>query len=464
MKRNLIDKYSISIFISIIIWLISFMVENVDIAIWALFAAYIPFTIMAYKNENSKFLLLFQISMFIFLLGSIFMNFLSGNHSGLEDEFGKKTIFFTISILWLNQICMYIGYRVAEGKKRKSKLSKVKKSVNKNIQKISTWILIITFIAKIFIELEKITIVSKYGYVGSYLHNSSSIAGIFFKIAQFYTIFLWIFLFSSNNKKKNYYALVSNVFIGILELGTGKRGPFIISILMSLLYLYYKNKTDKRKWINDSMFKYAILVLPIVIVVFQKFTYYRLNIDVDYTALEYLKNAFESSSSEIIAYGKELVDQIPKRSYTFGLIWMVLFRNQTIFSKIFGLTPLMNQTIEMVREGNSYGQIMTYLVEPSVFFRGGGVGSCFLAESYQDFKIWGVIGFSFFYGYLLYYLYNRTNNNLYREVLFFLMMSNLLMAPRDSVFSFICNTFSLTNILALVTLKLFVDLWENKRC
>lgn len=464
MKKNLIDKYSISIFCSTIIWLISLGLENIDIAIMALMISYFSFTLMAYKDNKATFLLLFQISMFIFLLGSIFVNFVNGNHSGLEGKFHEQTVFFTISILWVNQVFMYIGYRVTEWKDLKKNSQIVEYPINKkNVQKVSGWVLIITFIAKIFVGIKKIAVASTYGYVGSYLHGSLSISGIIFKIAQFYTLFFWIFLFACNNKKKNYCVLASNIFIGLLELGAGKRGPLIISVLMTLLYLYYKNKTDKEMWINTNILKYAILLLPLVIVFFQKFTYYRLGINVDYTPLEYLKNAFESSSSEIIAYGKELINQIPKHSYTFGLIWMVLFRNQAIFSKIFGLTPLMNQTIEMVRDGNSYGQVMTYLVEPAIFFRGGGIGSCFLAESYQDFKIWGVMGFSILYGFLFYYLYNIRKRNLYKEVVFFLLMSNLLMAPRDSVFAFICNTFSFTNILALLVFKIFIDLWERRR-
>ena len=98
----------------------------------------------------------------------------------------------------------------------------------------------------------------------------------------------------------------------------------------------------------------------------------------------------------------------------------------------------------------------------NVYFRGGGLGSCYIAEAYKDFGYIGIIFFSILIGMLLFKFSNSNSQNVYLLCFMFIMQSNLLLAPRDAVFGFICNTFTITNLLYIFIFWIFIELYSKR--
>ncbi|MCI8782146.1 MAG: O-antigen polysaccharide polymerase Wzy family protein [Dorea sp.] len=467
MRKNRIVKIeNIFAFFSLIIFGLSLISENNSFAIYALLIMHIVIITMSIcKIEENLLLLLFEICILVFLSGGIFYNYFSGNSTGMENKFSKMVLRHILICLYLSQLFVYIGYCFFASKwEKRNTIEKGNKIEMLLIQKISFICFLVTIIPKILIESEKARIIKSVGYVESYLGYSYNLSSIVLRIGQGYTLFYWIFLLTKPSRKRTFLVLGINLFISFFSLRSGKRSEFILPILMIIVYLGFRDREENRRgyWLKKYWLIVGILLSPVLIVIMQWFSYFRLNIEMDLKFTEFLKSYFDSSSAEIIGYGKLLENQIPKHSYTFGLLWMVLVRNQSLIGNLLGLEPIANQTIDMALNGNSLGQTITYFVNSSIFFRGGGMGSCFIADAYQDFSYFGVIGISLFYGILLFYFYHYSGRNIYIHTLIFLMIEKLFLSPRESSFVFISSTFSLTNLIYLFGFMVLISLLKKK--
>lgn len=453
-------------FCSLLVFGLSLILESNFMAIYAVLIIHIVIIIKAISNiEENLLLLLFEICMVVFLTGGIFFNFFTESSVGMENKFGSTIFRHILTCLFLSQLFVYFGYcfilNIWKSKSIEKKESKLNSYL---IQKFSFICFMITVVPKILIENERARVIDEVGYVESYLGYSYNLPGIILRIGQGYTLFYWIFLLSRPNKKRAYLVICINLFISFISLRSGKRSDFILPILMIIVYLGLRDRDENRNgyWLKKYWIIFGIVCSPILIVIMQWFSYFRLNLEVDLNFTELLKNYFDSSSAEVIGYGKLLENQIPDHSYTFGLLWMVLIRNQSLMGNLLGLDPIRNQTVDMALNGNSLGQTITYFVNPSIYLRGGGMGSCFIADAYQDFSYIGVIGISFFYGVLLFYLYHYSGKNIYIHALIFLMIEKVLFSPREGSFVFISSTFSMTNFIYILWFIIVIYFLKRK--
>ena len=467
MNRKIVSIYNIVICISVIICIFSLINNSTSILVIDLGIVTITILCKTFQSlEKNIGLFFFEVFTILFLSGSVFMNFFVDKNTGLENLFSSKIIFHTIFCLYISQIALYLGYQIQDllVKKKNITSSIISLEKMKLIETTSMLCLVITVIPKIVVEIERSRIINKIGYVESYLGYSSSIPGFIQRIAQGYNLFFWLFLCTKPSKKKTFFVLGINILIALISLRSGKRSSFILPLVMTIIYLFYRNKDEKdgKIWIKKRWILYGVILSPFIIAIAQQFTYIRLNLSADYSIVQNVRKAFEESSVNIISYGKVLDDIIPDNGYTFGMLWMALIRNQSIFGKLLGIEPLANQTVDMALQGNSFGQTITYLVNSNVYFRGGGLGSCYISEAYKDFGYIGIIFFSILIGMLLFKFSNSNSQNVYLLCFMFIMQSNLLLAPRDAVFGFICNTFTITNLLYIFIFWIFIELYSKR--
>lgn len=467
MNRKIVSIYNIVICISVIICIFSLINNSTSILIVDLGIVTITILCKTFQSlEKNIGLFFFEVFTILFLSGSVFLNFFVDKNTGLETLFSSEIIFHTIFCLYLSQIALYVGYQIQDFSMKKKNItsSSISSEKIKLIQTTSMLCLGITVIPKIVVEIERSRIINEIGYVESYLGYSSSLPGFIQRIAQGYNLFFWLFLCTKPSKKRTFFVLGINILIALISLRSGKRSSFILPLVMTIIYLFYRNKEEKKGkvWIKKRWILYGVILSPFIIAIAQQFTYTRINLSTDYSIVENIRKAFEESSVNLIAYGKMLDDVIPDNGYTFGLLWMVLIRNQSIFGNLLGIEPLSNQTVAMALQGNSFGQTITYLVNPNIYFRGGGLGSSYIAEAYKDFGYIGIILFSILIGVLLYRFTNSKTQNVYIQCFMFIMLSNLLLAPRDSAFGFICNTFTITNLLYVFIFFIFVELYYRR--
>ncbi len=165
-------------------------------------------------------------------------------------------------------------------------------------------------------------------------------------------------------------------------------------------------------------------------------------------------------SIRVIGYGYEYKAAFnPEINYTLSQITKIITDNR-IFSGLFGTTIYSGQTIQNALYGNNYGGTLTYLVMPHNYLAGIGLGSSYIAEVYHDFGYFGVAFISLLFGFIIAKISLRIEKNPYWGGVIFLMMKDIIYAPRYSVFYFITDTLSVTVILSLIliliTNKVFV--------
>lgn len=454
--------------VSAIMYYLSFFCLNITLVIVSLFVLFISISIYAFLDvEKRLLLLLFQISMLNFMLGSIFCNFLIGNKSGLEKLTSESTAYYTVCIIGISEVFTALGFWISEKRHiitiHKEKKVFPTKGKEQCIRKISGILLIISSISIVLVECEKVLFVHHAGYLNYYKTFASAIPYFIIKLSQGFKVFLYIYLFSKPSKIPSFTALGLNLLINGIALIYGKRNPFFIAMFMTLLYLFYRNKTDKKKWISKNIFWIGIILFPVMIALLQIYSSFRSGIVTnDSSVFDLIIQYFSTSSEKVIAYGRDYMGSFPDKNYTFGSIWQVLVKNNSIYLDITDSSPLIPQTISMALNGNIYGQTLAYLVMPRIFLSGGTIGSSYIAEAYHDYLYFGVIIFSILYGFLMHVLYNSRGNNIYLNVIAFLMMEKLIFAPRDALFAFIYNTFSITNIFILLVFAIMIKLLIRK--
>ena len=91
--------------------------------------------------------------------------------------------------------------------------------------------------------------------------------------------------------------------------------------------------------------------------------------------------------------------------------------------------------------GTNLADYVSYKAMPYTYLRGGGWGSCYIAELYADFGYIGVLLGSILYGVLLDGILKgiRLNKSIWSTALGLLIVSSLFKAPRASFDDFLAN-------------------------
>ncbi|MEG1820710.1 MAG: O-antigen polysaccharide polymerase Wzy family protein [Malacoplasma sp.] len=471
LKSCIYKLISIGIFISIALCFASEFIENINIMVLTVLILYLCILLYAGINfENRLILLMFQIAIVVFLLGSVFFSFFEGKGCGFEEKFPKTICFTVMFLLFLSQLFLLMGYLFMENRKiSRRNIEKNNSSKHDKYEvirkKTSAILLLMCMLPKFLTEMEKVIYVQAKGYLNLYLDFSSSLPYIIIKMSQVYEIFFWLFLFSNPSKKKTYIVLVSNIFLSALCFGYGKRTPILMSTLMTIIYLIWRNKKEgTNKWINYKILGLMIMMLPVILAGLQMFTYMRMELQSTSNSVsEYIRDFFSDSSITVLCNGIKYENAFPKGNYTFGSLWTCMVRNNSVICTVFGLKPLANQTLEMALYGHTFGQTLTYLVMPWAFFSGGGMGSSYIAELFYDYSYFGVVIGNFLLGILIFKLDNiRPSDSKTIQVIMMLIIENIILLPRDGTFSFIYNVFTPTNIILLLIFELIVKLLAKK--
>ena len=124
---------------------------------------------------------------------------------------------------------------------------------------------------------------------------------------------------------------------------------------------------------------------------------------------------------------------------------------------MFGFEKYAQYTPEYALNMNSFGQFVTYMVAPSKYLAGGGLGSCYIAELVADFGVVAVVAGNLIYGLLIGAASKYKPRSWVQYAFLFNMISILIYAPRSSASDFIASTFNLINIAVVC----FVYFWAS---
>lgn len=467
-KLRLINELLLGgIFSALFFFILAQVFNSLKLEIIALLTLTIAWCIYYTKNIFSNMvIILFEISFIMFLSGTIILSFLQNKETILLGEFSKEINNHIVSTLFISQFFFPLGFLWANNKREHVKVSEKIQTFRdvSAYRKISAIGILITILPQIIVSYVNAKVQVDLGYVASYLGYETNISAILIRLARGYTVFFWIYLMSKPQKSKAYIVLIVNFLIACIRASGGHRSYIILAGLSSIMYLCYRQIEDSDiTWFKSIWILYIIVLIPIIIVFFVNMAYTRINMVVDYSFVDYLSEFFESSSANVIGYGKVYSDRIPDGIYTIGGLFTVMIRNQSIVGSLFGFEVLKNHTLNMALYGRSFGQTITYLANSSIYFRGGGLGSSYIAETFHDFGYVGLIVINVMLGVILSRLYNYKNDSVWIKAIQFMMLESLMLLPRENTFSFIYANITTTNIGYFLITYLLVYMLKNQK-
>lgn len=457
-----------NILLCLILYLIAillYLTKDTEIIRFFVYAVMIINTTPKFKDIKKNFLFLgFHFTFFLFLLGSDFASFLAVDKElkiNILNQFSEQTRLHIYFLLALSIISIAFGYSL---KKPSTKglicdFGKMNTQYAYNIQKISRKLMYLFSVFTILIELEKCIFVQTIGYVDYYLTYNSHMPLIVIKLGTFYTTCFFIYLATLPSKKEAKKPLALFVFIGVLSLGYGQRNGAMLSIILVLFYLCFRESISQgnEQWISKRLKYIIICSLPAVVLFLYAFNSIRNNLDA--TTYSHPFDNFlaffsqQGGSVQLIGMQKDFADAglIPKRKYySFGTL--IDFFQQNVISKSLGVSPSYGaKSYELAMYGHHFGETMTYLYRPDLYAAGFGLGSCYIAEIFNDFGYIGVIALNILYGLVFRYSNQVRITNIWKIFALLVVTRFIIYAPRSGAMDFFTNFFTLsTTGLALI--------------
>ena len=415
----------------------------------------------ALSDIRANFLFLaFQVTFFTFLLGSDFASLFAQSSElkvNVLDQFNNDTKCHVYFVLYLSLICFFAGYN---GNNSNDNFRNYCLSFDINTQYISALrryskkFMYVCYVFAVAVELEKLLFVQTVSYVDYYLTYSSHLPIIVVKLGTFYETFFMIYLATLPRYKECKVPILLYAIVSCMTLGYGQRNGVMLSLLFIAFYAMFREKLqcyhEYEEWFSRKRMLAMFASIPFLIVFLYAFNYLRNDLTVDTyksgfdTMLAFFSQ--QGGSVQIIGLEKNFSDlhYFPNSHlYSFGSI-VDLYQNNFIFKQL-GLAPGWEpKSYELAVNGYNFGETMTYLYRPDLYYAGFGLGSCYLAEMFHDFGFIGVIVINLLYGYILKRISSFDIKNVWYLFVFLIILTNILYAPRAGALSFVNAFFSVS--------------------
>jgi oligosaccharide repeat unit polymerase len=405
---------------------------------------------VAYTTGNlSKHIvfLAFLISFFTFLLGNQFVETYFGykywiSFSEASESHANFCLLLSLIFLFIGYLCGMKGNRgsiAIPGDNNSTHLNELK---IKRTQKAALFVYWPTYILLIATCIDIILFVSRHSYIEYYISYSPHIPVILQKLGEMAPFCLFVYLATMPTKKQCRLPLVSYFLYGIISLGTGKRFISIVVLLTILIYLVIRNRvmSNGEVWFKKRYWAYIAISLPFIISGLFVFEYVRTARVSEFHFIGFgntLLNFFQSvgASTKVIKWGYMYADQIPSgKFYMLGSTLNYLKYN-FLNAKLLGYS--IGHTAEFAMGGHSFSDVLSYIVYPTRYLAGQGVGSSYIAEAYHDLGYFGVILINFVYGFILRNWLTFDRPHIWKTAISLYIISAFLKAPRGSADAFI---------------------------
>lgn len=428
------------------------------------------------RVENSAFLQVFRLSLFVFLIGRMLVVALFDYRSTnglLGTNFSNPaTVSTVLLILWLFVAGMDVGTgivaRLQNGTTYTDQLPTI--SVSRQVtEKVAFAFFIVSVPAVIVFNLRLGEFVERNSVYEYYLERSEVLTAPH-QIAEAIFFLSFCLLIGTHPKFKRY-ALYSFVFLFTqgATLETGRRAPLVLSILLVIGYGFWRNAIEKR---NGDRFMPRVLIptiivgsLPLVTLMNSMYLSRGMNNAGAPTGpveqlLEFLYS--QGVSVNLLGYVQEPELILPgKRSYLLGPLiesigrWLSLEGWETASRS--GLNALDSWKLDTV---------ISFSVMPDLYLQGAGYGSSVVAESYAD----GGLPLVFAMGIGIVVLLAVFERCLWRApfvaAISLLLLREIMFAPRAPIATVLLAPFDLAGLIALAGLGgtvLLLSSAANKR-
>lgn len=390
-------------------------------------------------NENIT-MLVFLIAFFTFLMGRMVMPLFYDTSNLIFDiggeAFSVPTLTHMYLCLYLALLFVFLGFV----------LTHYYWTANDEVSHFSTdsdEVLIIRDMTKQFVyfslpflfltTIEKVLFVFREGYFAMYSDFQSRLPYLINLFSSLFEYALFIFLATLPSKKEAKLPIILYLTIAVVSLGTGQRGSFVLSFLFILMYMFLRNKLtpEDGMWISEKGMLVVAGSIPLLLSFLFLMNYLRTERETDMSTNLLLSFFYQQGVSvEVIGYAKDYEMFFPKdKVYLLGDI--VDYFRYNVFTRVLtGSGPLEPQSVKHALEDNSLDACLTYLVKPSFYLEGGGLGGCYIADAWKDLGYVGVALVSFIYGFLLSKIPTWFKSNVWLASVGLIMFNQIVFAPR----------------------------------
>lgn len=414
---------------------------------------------MFYAHINLKdrsMLFAFLIAFFVFLLGRDFVQQFFGYQ---KENFAKDVQFHAYLSYLITLITIGIFYRLFSQHRGKSRRKRTEYATQIAkvllIRKLSQYVYYFSWIFAILSKIIVGSFVSARGFTDYYTDYSEYLSGniwlyLISKIELMMPAAWCIYLATRPSKKQIKWPLLFYIVYLIFSLGGGQRSTSMLGILFLFVYFVYRQGLNPDEaWITRKMMIFGILAIPCLAVFASVYNIWREGGNLEGV------NFFESFVK--FFYDQGVTSNVMKRAYMYkdkipsNQIYTLEFLHSGILARLLGITVYHGNTVDHALLGGSFTHSLGYVVMGNSYLAGRGTGSCYIAELYQDFRYLGVLGGSILYAYLFANIANRNKDEkVFWTALRFMVITQLLWAPRGSFTGFISQNLTPTALATIV--------------
>ena len=384
-------------------------------------------------------LLVFLIAFFTFLMGRMIIPLFYDTSNLIIDIGGEDFSISTLShmylCLYLALLFVFVGFIIShtycqnEGNYHFSSDSNEVLIIRDLTKKLLFFALPFIFLTTV----ESVMYVLREGYFAMYSDFQSRLPYLINLFSSLFNYAIFIFLATLPSKKEAKIPIILYISIAVLSLGTGQRGGFVLSFFFILMYMFLRNKLtpEDGPWISEKGLIAVAASIPLLLAFLFLMNYVRTERDDDMATNVLLSFFYQQGVSvEVIGYTKDYETFFPNgKIYLLGDI-IDYFRYNVFTRTLTGSGSVEAQSVKHALEDNSLDAALTYLVKPSFYLSGGGLGGCYIAEAWKDLGYFGVCLVSSIYGFLLAKIPQWFKSNIWLASVGLVMFNQIIYAPR----------------------------------
>lgn len=481
MQKTLLKVAAIALAaISIVMFIIGLSIQDIGFLSISAFCAWFSALFSETgKPDRNIIYIFFLFTFFIFLLSRIMVRWLQFGE--IYEPFSKDVMVMVYSCI----VISLFGLMVGSYDKRKFALGKrvlgpeeysEQPGFKGNIaliRQLSGIFAVVCGFAYMLTIIERIAFWRITGYGGDLRTSfTTTLPSLVVRASYVYILMFCIYLATMPAKRRCVLILFQYVLCSALKMFYGSRGDFILGLMFILVYfairdrLNIKYELGETKWVGRSEKTFAIVSIPVLIVLVVFVGYYRTHRFFEFSGLlDTFLDFFESqgTSVNVIGYTDIYKNQFtqPKFLYLFDRTYEFLTTNP-IASFITGRHSYAANTVERAKYGTSLGMTLYYNINSYSYLAGNGSGTSYVAEAWLGYGYLGLFIVNIFLSRVMIWLNNYSYSRLIPSTIALVYLQSLFFMPRGGFDAFVGDMVSVTHIFAVFVLWVLYKAIKNR--
>lgn len=441
--------------------------KMVDAAFITMLAEFICcFLLSVFQREKQSLLIIFYCMFFFFLLSHSFFSLFAGEGPGY-NQFDDETRIHIALVLMISIVGVQLGFKCFNSRSSKYDQSIIRGITSREIATASKTLFYILVPFAIIVSLDKGLQVAAEGYEYLYIGYQSRLPDWFSQLSSISSVAFFVFLGTLPKKHECRAPIIIYMLAAILSLSSGQRNGFAVALVTVAAYYFIRHYffPDGDLWVSRRLVWTTICLIPVIFLLFYSISFSRSgqSASTDLSNIQSFLSGQSENTSQLLGYGYVYHDELDRGVlYTISPIEGVVTQNNLVH-KLFNTPTYTGYTVYRATEGYEYSHAIMYLINPRAYFNGNGLGSCYIAEAYQDFGYIGVVAVNLLYGLLFALAPWVFRKGPYWSGIYLMALQELFYAPRSIASGCIALVFTLTTALGLLLIALLSQLIRTRK-